>query len=257
MPTISIGAMRRLLALNGKGLERTGSLIFHSVRRPWCHNPVPRHVQARTGKAGSSREDGRPVHLDIWVPCRKCELCLAYRQLDWRQRAMSEIRSYAKNWFVTLTFKPEAREQLFTEVVPEAERQGADTPMYRMLSQKRCAQKALSEVGDYLKRLRHHMKTSPDLRGKSSLRFFAVTEPHKDGYPHIHMLLHADALTARTIRKGGWKHGFISMKIVDAEAAGYITKYLSKEINSVRASINYGRPDLSKLPKSKRANVVS
>ena len=228
MATISIDAFKRLLAVNAKGVERTGARIFHATRRPWCDTPVPRHVLAR-GKTRGGLENGNPYHLDIWVPCRKCERCRAYRRMDWRARIGAEIAMSEKNWFVTLTFRPDARKKLFME-----EQNGVWT--LREASSRNTI--AMREVSLYLKRLRaglSHMDSS-----QSRLRYVAVTEDHKDGVPHIHMIIHCGADYRKTAVQAGWKHGFLTAKLCDADASSYLTKYLTKEVSRVRASLNYG-----------------
>lgn len=107
------------------------------------------------------------------------------------------------------------------------------------------------EITDYLKRLRYHLDAKWD---GARLRYVAVLEHHQDGTPHIHMLVHSsDQLLSRTFMKAKWPHGFINVKLVDSDVASYLTKYLTKEVNRVRASTRYGRqvrPD-EKTPKAK------
>lgn len=130
----------------------------------------------------------------------------------------AEIRNHPVNWFVTFTFKPDARQKLFVG-------DQADWPKI-----------ALSELSSFIKRLR----AAIDTRG-TRLRFAAVTEKHRDGYPHLHVLFHStEALTYRMIRKGRWPHGYIDARRVDDGAAKYLCKYVAKEATRVRASNRYG-----------------
>ena len=230
MATISNSAFRHLLAVNAKFLERSGARIFHSMQRPWCDTPVARHVLAR-GFTKGRLETGTPYHLDIWVPCRKCERCLAYKRMDWRARMASEIRNSEKNWFVTLTFRPTARQKLFYEV----DDNGVQT--LREASSRNSI--AMREVSVFLKRLRAGLVAADSSAAR--LRFIAVSEPHKDDFPHIHMIIHCGKdYRQKAILDGKWKHGFVSAKLCDVEASSYLAKYLTKEFARVRASLNYG-----------------
>lgn len=230
MATVGNEAFRRVLAVNAKGIQRTGERIFHSALRPWCDNPVPRSLFAR-GSKDVIFETGTPYHLDIWVPCRKCEKCLAYRRMDWMARIKSEMAAAEKNWFVTLTFRPTAREELFMEK--------DDNDQLRLLDAASRNSRALAEVSMFIKRLRAGLASSDAKEAR--LRFFAVTEQHRDGFPHIHLVLHCGKDYRQAAILGGkWKWGFASAKLVDGEAARYLTKYLTKEYTRVRASLNYG-----------------
>lgn len=230
MATVGNEAFRRVLACNAKGVQRTGERIFHSTLRPWCDNPVPRSLFAR-GSKDRNFETGNPYHLDIWVPCRKCEKCLAYKRMDWMARIKSEIRAAEKNWFVTLTFRPAAREKLFMEK--------DDNDQLRLLEPSTRNSRAMAEVSMFIKRLRAGLASQD--ASAARLRFFAVTEQHRDGFPHLHILLHCGKDYRQAAILGGkWKWGFASAKLVDEEASRYLTKYLTKEYNRVRASLNYG-----------------
>lgn len=134
---------------------------------------------------------------------------------------MSELRSCPKNWFVTLTFRPASRKRF-------CDKAG------QLLPSKVRAQRAMESVAEFLKRIRHH---------GGAVRFFCVTEEHKDGYPHIHMLLHAyEGCTKADIESAKWAHGFVKAKLCDEHSASYLVKYLTKEQARVRASIRYGSP---------------
>lgn len=238
MATVSQTAFCKMLALNAKYVEKSGARIFHSMRRPWCDNPRPRHLVARKSvSAGLPAENGTPFHLDIWVPCRRCEKCLAMRKMDWRARIGMETRAHERTWFVTLTFRPASRKRLFMEDNSDG--------VQVMRSPEARHTRAMGEVTNFLKRLRSAL-TGADYHN-IRLRFFAVTEEHQDGTPHIHLLVHTGGEVKKSaIESAKWSHGFWSAKLVDAEAAKYLTKYLTKEVHRVRASIRYGYADLSK-----------
>lgn len=235
-----------LLAEQAENLKRTtGGRLFRSVRKPYCDAPVSVALGARAPKRGDViRESGNPVFLDLWVPCRKCGKCGIVRQIQWRKRVKHEIITATRSWFVTLTFRPEAREKLFYETITDN-----DGEYSRMLTLKSRSAVAMRELASYLKRLRNGAAQSGLV-----LRFVAVTEPHKDDFPHIHLILHSTGLlTASMIRAGKWPHGFIDMKLCDADAANYLVKYISKEAIQVRASVRYGANSI----KEKTSNHVT
>lgn len=74
-----------------------------------------------------------------------------------------------------------------------------------------------------------------------SFRYLAVVEYHKDGFPHVHALVHcADTMTYRAVA-GDWPHGFAHAKLANDSAAAYVTKYVTKDLTRLRASLGYGR----------------
>jgi hypothetical protein len=73
--------------------------------------------------------------------------------------------------------------------------------------------------------------------------YFRVTEPHKDGYPHFHVLFISPTITG----KGFYRHvenmwrvnygmGFIKAKVVNNVEHGvnYMCKYLTKSLRSIK-----------------------
>ena len=142
-----------------------------------------------------------------------------------------ETRASPRTWFCTLTFRPAARERLFMEK--------NENDVLVMSTETRRHQRAIAEISLWLKRMRAALSASD--ASAMSVRFFAVTEPHQDGTPHIHVLVHCgDEMKKSVIQAAKWPHGFWSAKLVDADAAKYLTKYLTKEHHRVRASIRYG-----------------
>jgi len=80
-------------------------------------------------------------------------------------------------------------------------------------------------VTRYLKRLRKAATGHP-------LRYLVCFERHKSGAWHVHMLLHSSengVLTTRLARKP-WTAGFSDAKVADLRAAGYVTKYVTKDL---------------------------
>lgn len=89
------------------------------------------------------------------------------------------------------------------------------------------------------------------MRKKAPFRFLAVFERHKDGFPHLHLLIHEQGqpLTKSAIQ-AEWRLGFSQCKLVDQgpKAAFYVAKYLGKDAATrIRASVRYGNGALSAL----------
>lgn len=96
------------------------------------------------------------------------------------------------------------------------------------------------EITKYLKRLR---------KAGFKFRYVVVAEAHKDGYPHLHMLLHeVSAPIPKSRLQAEWPYGFTTFKLVkDRAATFYVAKYLAKDARTrIRASLRYGQsvPDL-------------
>lgn len=184
---------------------------------------------------------------DLHVACRACEACLRARARLWASRAKSETAVAARTWFVTLTWNPTARLRLLSEARAAARKASSDlealpeAERFRMLA--KCAGTALT---NYLKRLR---KGAVE-RGweQVQVRYFSVFEAHKDGWPHVHMLVHelkSGSVVYDRIKET-WGHGFVHAKLVQPDEGGktawYVAKYLAKAMLArVRASTRYGR----------------
>lgn len=174
-------------------------------------------------------EDGDIYFIDMLVPCRKCTTCLKSRARLWRRRARYEMLHSYRTWFVTLTVEPDWRWKFELEIT--SEKHGRDKwdfkHHYRLISK---------EVTKMFKRLRS--------KGHK-FRFLMAAEAHKDGYPHIHLLIHEteefSPIPKREIQRQ-WRFGFSHCKLTDLDAANYVTKYLAKDMLArVRASLGYGQ----------------
>ena len=165
-------------------------------------------------------KDIRRIYLD--TPCRKCPTCLRNRSRLWAARAKIETMRATRTWMVTLTINPEHRFR-FSLIAGSRDY----IKSYSVISK---------EVTKMLKRLR---------KSGHKFRYLCIAEAHKDGYPHIHMLVHEGfkAIPKREIQKQ-WPYGFTTVKLVDSSprAARYVTKYMAKDMNTrVRASQKYGK----------------
>lgn len=152
-----------------------------------------------------------------FVPCRKCAECMNTRRWRWYFKALTEIETWERTWFVTLTFRK----------IP-------DEPY--------------GEIQKWFKRLRKKFNSN-------SFRYLCTTEfGSKNGRLHYHLLVHCDEKIPRRAVESKWNSGFSRAKLVyrqsatDArtqhqpqnKAAHYVTKYLLKESQKIRASHRYG-----------------
>lgn len=205
---------------------------------------------------------GRAVNphvLHTAVPCRKCERCLKRRGRLWRNRSQDEIGYAVRSWFVTLTLNASSRWRCKALAMARLLEAGVVfnelSPRERFEEVNREMQRAFTK---YVKRLR--APRTVERRGQkvrlpgSKFRYFAVTEAHKDGTPHLHVVFHellGGTLTKEQLQTewGGepWHLGFAKPVLIDEtrafNGACYLTKYLSKEmLGRPRASLKYGRP---------------
>lgn len=158
------------------------------------------------------------------IRCRKCPNCVTARSRMWSMRAMHESDQSARTWLTTLTVSPEYRLQL------------------RINSRRATGGEEFSGLAAalgkwftlYLKRVRKETGVK--------LRFLSAFEAHKDGFPHLHALIHEQDMPVRKeCLNRQWPWGFSHHKLVDSNASRYVTKYISKEMhNRVRASLHYG-----------------
>lgn len=187
----------------------------------------------------------QPDFIDMDVRCRKCSNCLRARANMWRLRALGEYRQSVRTWLCTLTFEPAARTDMLYRAVVELAKTGVQFDALPAAEQwleveKQCYR----EVQLWLKRIRK----------QSGVRFrlLAITEAHKSGDPHYHVLIHEGLKPLRYDGnlKGSWRKGFATYKLVsDAAGAAYVTKYLSKSIAArVRASGDYGGASAPPVP---------
>lgn len=188
---------------------------------------APRTVQLASGKPADTVspvvtiKDGDRRYIDIDVPCRKCERCLQNRRRLWRNRMIREVQQSNRVWFGTITINPHNR---FVFSVRAGSRD------YH------ASHKEISkEVTKYFKRLR---------KKGHRFRYVVVAEAHKDGYPHLHMLVHeVSAPIPKRVLQDEWPFGFTTFKLVNnLDAVHYVAKYLAKDARTrIRASLRYGQ----------------
>lgn len=180
-----------------------------------------------------------PGYLEMRTRCRKCDKCLRCRAAMWRHRSRTEYDRAPRTWLCTLTLSPASVSLLLARCQVQAARAGvrfeelpSDDRFIALAKQGYC------HVQKWLKRLRKNSGVP--------IRYLAITEAHKSGLPHFHVLLH-EVEQEKPLRykslKGSWDLGRVQhYKLVsDAAGASYVTKYLSKSmLGRVRASTGYG-----------------
>jgi len=240
----------RMINLFGRALNAGARRLSISALQ-WdisgkCHQPYWTEIVARPPP-----DDGRyfrfvgkamTMRIDLGTPCRKCEACRKARSFLWRIRATEELQRAARTWFGTLTMDPESHYRMMASARYTAHTRGVrwadltDDERFR-----RVADTSLKEVTKYVKRIRKQSGVP--------LRTLCVTEKHKSGLPHFHMLVHEVELKPVThkILSTQWSFGFERWRLVDFDtdpkkSARYICKYLTKDAQTrIRASLHYGK----------------
>lgn len=249
--------IERLRSALANGAERKGltRIIWKAhgscVDPKWteeCGIPPPTLLYDAP-RGGAVREfrwrpgDQHPLILDVSHRCRKCGPCLKARAWHWSARIRAELRdSTARSWFGTLTVDPEYRYLAKCRAAARAPGGNFENASVEFLA----IQKEIGkEVTKFLKRVR---KGNKDYPGPHRFRYCLVTEAHKDGFPHFHIILHelGDQRISWRQLQPEWHFGFSKWNLIRDEvgASLYATKvrrYLSKSMLArVRASIDYG-----------------
>lgn len=234
--------------------------VFHDVAGN-CQSPVRTLDWGRSEiKNGRTRivtgSSNAANFMERDVPCRKCANCLDRRGYHWRMRAKLEATLAARTWMATLTLDPAVLSRSLDICRDSMRKQGLD---YDALPYPdRFAQLDRLFYKEFQKRMKLLRKNT-----EVPLRYLAVTEAHKSGVPHWHVLLHemdpdrplrydADLLGRQRITVGQrrkwvkirdpfWIAGFQDFDLKEPWEATYVCKYLSKSLEArVRASKRYG-----------------
>lgn len=212
------------------GTTEDGEQLFSPLARPRTYQS--KRIVVGVGNASN------PLTVALIARCRTCETCLAQRSTDWRFRAMSETRMAARTWFGTLTLRPDemfkmraAASLRLRKSAVELEALSPDDVFYELNRQ------MSPEITKFVKRIRK--------QSGAKLRIMLVSEAHKSGLPHFHMLIHevkADEMVKHACLTAAWRLGFSKFKLVeDLRQAVYLCKYISKtKATRVRASLEYG-----------------
>lgn len=202
-----------------------------------CSKPVYREMSYAEGKRLDG-VDGPIITQEMWVRCRRCENCLKARRHLWKQRIAEEIAMSSRTWFGTLTLDPQSQYLASARAMLTSERRG--WVWSEMAGSERFAgivQAINPEITRFLKRVRKN--------SGASLRYALVSEQHKSGNPHFHLVLHEGQTPVRhKTLKDAWRLGFSDFKLVEEKqgAAWYVAKYLTKAAQGtrLRASGGYG-----------------
>lgn len=190
-----------------------------------CQSPVRVWYEAAQG------------YLD--VRCRRCDRCRLMVQYSWLARSAHEQARAKGVWFVTLTFGPVRRREIFASASAMSENGASST--------NRLVRSSGRHVAKFFKLLR---------KAGFKFRYIFVAELHRDGFPHWHGVLFDQVgnLHWESIDKA-WSSGFLVAKVVrDANAIRYVTKYIAKApVGRVRASLNFGLPQDAFLELSVRS----
>lgn len=206
----------------------------HAPWKPKCNSPIS--LELRWSSDSVRKERGWTASM--FVPCRKCELCLKVRQNLWRKRIIQEVQNAVRSWFVTLTFSPAH----LAGILIEARAQQASSQAVRF------ERAAYAHVQKFLKRLRKNT-------GRT-FRYCAVAEyGEKEGRLHYHLVVHEQSgpLHGRQIEKQ-WRSITHCRLVRSGRGIGrYVSKYLTKDATSrMRPSLKYG---LSLAEKKKRSEM--
>ena len=202
-----------------------------------CVTPVELHLFGYPDKllVSFGLETDKAVAQRLMVRCRKCDPCLEHRRNLWTARAIDETRAANRTWFGTLTLAPDratwaryaAQKRIRQRISEES-----DENLHK---------ETVNQVAPELTRFLKRCRKNSDAR----LRYFLVSERHKSGVPHWHILLHeyAGRITKAQL-EAAWRYGFSQWRLVDGNhpfVPRYVAKYLAKAaLTRVRASRTYG-----------------
>lgn len=236
-----VHAVQAIALANGGHLHQTSdgshSRLVHWDIAGNCNAPVTVILHGRPEERIVT-PDNPSRFVEMEVACRKCENCLRRRAAMWRHKAGAEWRLGVRTWLCTFTLRPDEAFRLTSKARLRLAKGGTDYDLLPVDEQFIEAEgEGYRHVQLLLKRWR---------KAGAVIRYLCVTEAHKSGLPHWHMLLH-ELDPERPLRhkdlKGSWPLGWDSYKLVaDQRAASYVAKYLGKEVRArVRASSDYGR----------------
>ena len=191
---------------------------------PYIVREIPARKKRVIYEQGSTEGKQRRF-LEIFAPCRKCPTCLRNRARLWKRRCTAEIHASSRTWMATFTVGPAQRVRF--KILAKRSKHNEDFAAVAGEVQK--------EFTKWLKRVRK--------KSKVRFRYCLVVEAHKDGFPHLHALVHEGQgkLTKRLMEREWQAIGFTNFRLCDETASGYVTKYLLKSnLARVRASLRYG-----------------
>lgn len=221
-----------------------------------CVRPVPLRRVYGKGVNDPTFLDAETIGvINIWGRCRRCSGCLTHRRNVWISRTTIEAKAWSefRSWFVTLTCNSGFRTYIDRRADALAFSHRKNFSTLSSVQRFEFRQKVLrKEVSDYMKRVRKGQSKGNNPR----VRFVAVIEPHKDEFPHVHLLVFETSLnpghlvSERLLRKK-WQGDTMGSNSqrgrAEAQLAknpiAYLTKYLTKDFRgAVWGSIRFGDP---------------
>jgi len=204
---------------SGYGGYDVDSAIGRAFDTPTVGSGLPTIVVPYFGNCtrpvGLSSTLGRDVQLG--VRCRRCPGCLRARRFLWKLRAQAEMFQAAQTYLFTGTYRAQ-----YVDLAPVNE-----------------------SITLWLKRLRERVDYG-------SLRYLVATERHKSGAWHMHALLHdvgSGTVDLGRLAETVWRDGFTNSKPCDIRGAGYVTKYVSKDLESSGNAARRPRMRASRSPR--------
>ena len=200
---------------------------------------IPRNVRGKQYATFGERYWRQDIEMS--VRCRKCDNCRAVRAWQWRLRMKAEVDRGSRTWFTTLTLRPDAHNIARYGAIMRLKKSGVHWDDLHPDEQFSEILRELGpEVTKFIKRVRKN--------SAARFTYACVTEKHKSGLPHFHMLWHEAPNGGRIKWKhldAAWRLGFSLHKLIPADqskrVAAYVAKYLSKSLASrVRCSQGYG-----------------
>lgn len=151
---------------------------------------------------------------------------------------MNETNISPRTWFGTVTLSYGSHELIANRVRVRLRDNGID---FESLPEDEQFSERVAEIGKELTKFFKRVRKNSG----ATMRYMLVSEKHKSGLPHFHMLVHECKEVQITKRElhAAWTLGFTTWKLVkDKNAASYVTKYISKASdNKIRASLGYGK----------------
>jgi len=219
-----------LLPKVGQLLRDGAKLEAVSVAR-WKYNAAGRCQSPLTilqeGRPYRHEPGGKILVLETEARCRKCSDCLEARRREWTRRAVVECERSARTWFGTLTLRPGEHA----------------LARFRAAHHLNKLDVTFNDLTNVIGRDITKMFKRVRFSSKAKLRYMLVSEAHKNGAPHFHMLLHEQGMVQvpKRMLEANWQLGFSTWRLADKGTARYVCKYLAKEAASrVRASRFYG-----------------
>jgi len=203
----------------GYGGYDVDSAIGRAFDTPSLGSDLPRITVPYFGNCtrpvGLASTLGREVQLG--VRCRRCPGCLRARRFLWKLRAQAEMLEAHQTYLFTGTYRAQ---YLDLEPVNES-------------------------ITLWLKRLRERVD-------RGALRYLIAPERHKSGAWHMHALLHdvgSGSVDLGRLAETVWRDGFTKCKPCDIRGAGYVTKYVSKDLESSGDNARRPRIRASRSPR--------